>query len=163
MFSHKYSSLDELIIDLTLVKRFLAASYSEVRFVKPNSLDGWWGKINECVIMVDILWGISERINLESNHYKLEMNFPVLLNKTTVKISYDSSNYKLIVNCGSYVSESISRLSGRYYLSISERMRCIAMIYENYLLELVKQMKKEMPKARYDDVISRSEIPENRL
>ena len=154
MINHKYGGLNEIIVDLNIVKPNFSAREGEVAFIAPKNLDGWYIKIYHCLVMVDILWGKSERIVLENDYYKFIFKSSLFQKPTTISVGYDPSNYTFIVNSRWTLLDEVSDRS---------KLVAIAQAYERYFFDLLRSMKSVLPKARYDDVVSRCDIPKRRV
>lgn len=164
MLHTKYRSLDAIIFRLSHSEGiYVTYSSLETKFTKPEHLSGWEKKIDECVEMVDILWGIGENIVKESNHYNSELKTPTFYRATTVSVNYDANNYKFIITSGEAISEIAIFMGKQHKLSTNSRISYVAQAYESKLMSLVHQMKDSLPRARYDEIISKCKIPKNRL
>ncbi len=132
-------------MEMRMAKEYIYVDVSDVKFIEPETISMWKRKIDECMITVDILYGLANTIGKERSHYNLKIEFPLFWKKTTLSIVYNHDAYQFIIKSGFALNQD----------SLETQVLNLCYVFQNHLNNLLKIMKSQLPSARFSEVLSK--------
>ncbi|MET4072959.1 hypothetical protein [Hymenobacter sp. UYCo722] len=119
-------------------------TFSEVKFVKPSNLADWQSTLYRCATMVKVFKTLDQHMAANTHQYNFIYECKTLFKSTTHVFGYDPKNFAFVIRTGLGSSgQVIKNKSVPFYKQVN-----------NQLQGLINEMKKELPKAHFDQVFA---------